>query len=164
MRLRLILFALLLGGGAALEPWSWTQTYVLMPWSKVLANASGIVMHLFGSNVQVQGEVLLDQATDSGIAVMGGCNGAEATLILVCALLVYPSSWRSKLIGMMAGFVAVQGVNVLRLISLFYLYLWNADLFEWVHRYLWQSLIMLDVLVYILLWLRWQERQECPAH
>ena len=49
--------------------------------------------------------------------------------------------------GLAAGIVAVQGLNVVRVISLFYLGQWNMQVFEWAHLYVWQALIMLDVLV-----------------
>ena len=53
-----------------------------------------------------------------------------------------------------SGFLAVQGLNVVRVISLFYLGQWNTQVFNFAHEYLWQALIMLDVLVVWLLWVR----------
>jgi exosortase/archaeosortase family protein len=53
------------------------------------------------------------------------------------------------------GLLTIQFFNLLRVISLFYLGQWNQVLFEWAHVYLWQALIMLDVLIFFLLWLRW---------
>jgi exosortase/archaeosortase family protein len=48
----------------------------------------------------------------------------------------------------------VQGLNVVRIISLFYLGQWNMTAFEWAHLYIWQALIMLDVLIVWLIWVR----------
>jgi hypothetical protein len=39
-------------------------------------------------------------------------------------------------------------------ISLFYLGQWNMQVFEWAHLYVWQALIMLDVLIVWLIWVR----------
>ena len=50
--------------------------------------------------------------------------------------------------------VAVQLLNVVRVISLFYIGQWNFDVFEWAHLYVWQALIMLDVLIVWLIWVR----------
>ena len=41
-----------------------------------------------------------------------------------------------------------------RIISLFYLGQWNMTAFEWAHLYIWQALIMLDVLIVWLIWVR----------
>ena len=59
-----------------------------------------------------------------------------------------------KLVGLAVGIVAVQGLNVVRVISLFYLGQWNMQVFEWAHLYVWQALIMLDVLIVWLVWVR----------
>ena len=48
----------------------------------------------------------------------------------------------------------MQGLNVVRVISLFYLGQWNMQVFNFAHEDLWQALIMLDVLVAWLLWVR----------
>jgi len=45
-------------------------------------------------------------------------------------------------------------LNVVRVISLFYLGQWNDAVFRVFHEYLWQALIMIDVLVVWLLWVR----------
>ena len=44
--------------------------------------------------------------------------------------------------------------NVLRVLSLFYLNMWSKEAFDFAHLYLWQALIMLDVLIVWLLWMR----------
>ena len=72
-------------------------------------------------------------------------------------------------LGMTLGFAAVQAVNLLRIISLYYLGQWNLPVFEFAHLYLWQALIMLDVLVVWLLWIRWTarrtaEQEEVSGH
>jgi len=41
-----------------------------------------------------------------------------------------------------------------RVISLFYIGQWDFAVFEWAHQYVWQALIMLDVLIVWLLWVR----------
>jgi len=69
-------------------------------------------------------------------------------------VLAFPAPWKNKLIGLAAGVVAVQGLNIVRVISLFYLGQWNYKVFEWAHLYVWQALIMLDVLVVWLVWVR----------
>jgi exosortase/archaeosortase family protein len=48
----------------------------------------------------------------------------------------------------------VQGLNIVRVISLFYLGQWSIDVFDFAHQYVWQALIMLDVLIVWLLWVR----------
>ena len=88
------------------------------------------------------------------ISIERGCNGVEAVIILVSAMLAFPAPWKNRLAGIGLGFVAIQVLNLVRIISLFYLGQWNIDVFEWAHLYVWQALIMLDVLIVWLLWVR----------
>jgi len=114
----------------------------------------------FDPDILSQGRVLMSQSTGIGVSIEAGCNGIEAVVILVAAVIAFPSSWKLKCIGITAGFVAIQAVNLLRIISLYYLGQWNFQVFEFAHLYLWQALIMLDVLIVWLLWVRAVARQS----
>ena len=54
----------------------------------------------------------------------------------------------------------MQVLNIVRVISLFYLGQWDFAVFEWAHLYVWQALIMLDVLVVWLIWVRRVPRDD----
>ena len=88
------------------------------------------------------------------VSIESGCNGVEATIVLIAAILAFPAPWKRRFVGLAVGVVAVQGLNIIRVISLFYLGQWNLDVFEWAHLYVWQALIMLDVLIVWLIWVR----------
>ena len=100
------------------------------------------------------GKILRSTTNGFAVSIEAGCNGIEATIVLIAAMLAFPSPWKHKLAGLVAGIVAVQGLNIIRVISLFYLGQWNRDVFEWAHLYVWQALIMLDVLIVWLIWVR----------
>jgi exosortase H (IPTLxxWG-CTERM-specific) len=109
---------------------------------------------LFDPQVLAHGKVLQSTSNGFAVSIEAGCNGVEATIVLVAAVLAFPAPWRRKIAGLGIGIVAVQGLNIVRVISLFYLGQWNFSVFEWAHLYVWQALIMLDVLVVWLLWVR----------
>ena len=54
----------------------------------------------------------------------------------------------------------MQALNIVRIISLFYLGQRNYNVFEWFHLYLWPVLIMLDVLVVFAVYLQWLGKQH----
>ncbi len=159
----LVLFVLLQAVlfGAELTPWA--QQYFVLPWTGALAQISTWLVTLFDPSVVAAGKVM--RSTDSGFAVSieAGCNGVEATIVLLAAMLAFPASWRHKLAGLALGVIAVQGLNVVRVISLFYLGQWNYALFEFAHLYVWQALIMLDVLIVWLVWVRTLPSQDRPG-
>ncbi len=130
------------------------QQHVVLPWTGLLARACVTLVMLFDETAAAAGKVLWNTATGFGVSIEPGCNGIEACIVLFAAVLAFPSTWRHKLVGLLVGFLAVQGLNVVRVISLFYLGQWNTQVFNFAHEYLWQALIMLDVLIVWLLWVR----------
>ena len=130
------------------------QQYFVIPWTNLLATASAGLVKWFDPNVLVAGKVLRSTTNGFAVSIEAGCNGVEATIVLIAAMLSFPAPWRNKVIGLIAGILAVQGLNVVRIISLFYLGQWDYAVFEWAHLYVWQALIMLDVLIVWLLWVR----------
>ena len=146
----LVLLAVLFG----LELTPPVQDWFVVPWTNTLARVSAGLVTLFDPDVVSNGKVLRSTSNNFAVSIEAGCNGVEATLVLLAAMLAFPASWSRKAIGLAAGIAAVQGLNVIRVISLFYLGQWNRDVFEWAHLYVWQALIMLDVLIVWLLWVR----------
>ena len=138
--------------GAQLTPWG--QDYFVIPWTNGLAHFCAQLVAIFDSNAVAIGKVLRSNSNGFAVSIEAGCNGVEATLVLIAAILAFPSTWTQKVWGLAFGFVAVQGLNVARIISLFYLGQWNMTAFEWAHLYIWQALIMLDVLFVWLIWVR----------
>jgi exosortase H (IPTLxxWG-CTERM-specific) len=136
------------------------QDAVIVPFTSGIAHVSVWFMRLFDSNVIAQNDAIIDALNGGGIQVVAGCNGVEAVLILVSAVIAFPAPWKHKLLGIGLGFVAIQALNLVRIISLYYLQRWNHAWFEWFHLYLWQALIVLDALVFWLIWLRWLPRTD----
>ena len=137
---------------------------LVIPWTATLARFCVMLVTLFDPHVIAYGKVIQSQSTGFGITIEAGCNAVEACIVLIAAILAFPAPWRHKVRGVAIGIVAVQGVNVLRIISLFYLGQWRMDAFEFAHLYLWQALIMLDVLVVWLIWIRAMPVQVATPH
>ena len=131
------------------------QTHVVLPWTSLLADSSGWLLSLFDSNVDTIGKIV--RSTDNGFAISiePGCNGVEAMIVLLAAIAAFPAPFIYKLKGLAWGFLAIQAMNLLRIISLFYLGQWSETLFDWAHLYIWQALIMLDALIVFLVWIRY---------
>jgi exosortase H (IPTLxxWG-CTERM-specific) len=130
------------------------QASFVLPWTEALARISAGLIKLFDPHVAGFGKVLQSTTNGFAISIEAGCNGIEAAIVLIAAMLAFPAPWRHRVIGILAGLCTVQALNVVRVITLFYLGQWSLQAFEWAHLYLWQALIMLDVLVVWLVWIR----------
>lgn len=150
----ILTFVVVLGVLFGVEILKPVQHAVIDPWTNMLARMSAWLMTWFDSDVVSQGRVLRSTESGFGVSIEAGCNGVEAAIILIAGVIAFPAPWQLKLAGIAVGIVAVQAANLLRVISLFYLGQWNMAAFEFAHLYLWQALIMLDVLLVWLLWIR----------
>ena len=149
-----ILFIVILVALFTAELTSPVQSAVVIPWTEALVRISVGLITFFDSHVAAFGKILRNTANGFAVSVEPGCNGIEAAIVLIAAMFAFPAPWKHRVIGILAGLSAVQVLNVVRVISLFYLGQWNMKVFEWAHLYLWQALIMLDVLIVWLVWIR----------
>jgi exosortase H (IPTLxxWG-CTERM-specific) len=149
-----VLFLVILVALFAAELTPPVQNALVIPWTEALAHISAATVTLFDPNVIANGKILQSSASGFAVSIEAGCNGIEAAIILIAAMLAFPAPWKHRVIGVLAGLFAVQALNIVRVISLFYLGQWNTQVFEWAHLYLWQMLIMLDVLIVWLIWIR----------
>ena len=160
-------FILVLVGLFTIEMLNPVQAHVIIPFTEVLARISAGIITPFDDSVIAHGKILQFGENGFAVSIEAGCNGIEATIVLIAAVIAYPADWRERLIAIGVGFVAIQAMNIVRIISLFYLGDWNFDLFSWVHLYLWPTLIMLDVLIVFVVYLRYLSGRAPsaePAH
>lgn len=155
----ILVFSIVLVGLFTLEMQTPVQQSVIEPFTGVLASISAGLILPFDDSVIAYGKILQFGPGGFAVSIEAGCNGVEATIVLIAAVLAFPAPWRARVTAIALGFLAVQAMNILRIISLFYLGNWNLDVFSWVHLYLWPALIMLDVLIVFIVYLRYLGRQ-----
>ncbi len=138
------------------------QEHVIAPFTGMLARLSAAIILPFDSSAVAYGKILQFRDTGFAVSIEAGCNGVEATIVLIAAVIAYPASWRARFLAIVLGFLAIQVMNLARIISLFYLGNWNMAFFSWIHLYLWPALIMLDVLIVFIVYLRYLSAQQQP--
>ncbi|MES2933471.1 MAG: exosortase H [Pseudomonadota bacterium] len=149
-----LLFLAILLSLFAFELTSPAQKLIVSPVTATVAKLSVSLITVFDSKVIAYDNVIQNQQNGFAVSIQPGCNAIEACIVLIAAMLAFSAPWRHKLKGLVLGIIAVQVVNIARIISLFYIGQWRMDIFDFAHLYLWQALIMLDVLVVFLIWLR----------
>jgi len=157
-----VLFVILLVGLFTLEILQPVQEYIISPFTGVLAKISVYLIQLFDDQVLATGRVIRSLENGFAVEIQPGCNGVEAVIILFSAIFAFPAPFKNKMIGFFWGFFAIQLLNLVRIISLFYLGQWSETAFTWFHLYLWQALIILDALVVWLIWLRTLPENKNP--
>ena len=139
----------------------------VLQFSRGLVNASASLINVCGGAAKVDGDqrtILRDPRRGLGVEMKDGCNGVNITILLWSAVLAFPASWVRRVQGLLIGSAAIQGINLVRFISLFYLLQYNRPLFDFAHEYLWESLIMLDAVVVFWLWAQRAVRARTASH
>src|SRR5881394_4541052 len=67
--------------GAELTPWA--QEYFVVPWTNTLAAVSARLVTFFDPNVLAAGKMLQSTANGFAGSIESGCNGVEATIVLL---------------------------------------------------------------------------------
>lgn len=89
-----------------------------------------------------------------------GCNGLEAVMIYSVAIMAFPSTRMKKVIGIGAGFVAIQAINILRIAGLAYSGIHFKSLFEYIHIYVAQGMMIAVSLGMFFLYLHYSAGRE----
>lgn len=153
----LILFAVLLGGSFTLVSLNWVNDHVIEPFTGGIARVSGAALDLLGQDVRMQGTVI--RGRRFAVNIRNGCNGVEAMLIFLAAVLAFPAPWRARLLGLAVGVVAIQAVNLVRVVALYLTGAYFPAWFDASHTVVWQTVV---ILFSVLLWILWANRLGAP--
>ena len=123
------------------------------PYLRFCARLSGGVMAAFGENVTVNGSTIHGERFD--VNIKKGCDAMQPIALFVAAVLASPVVLRTKLLGLVAGLFFLQVMNLVRVISLFYVGIYFPGAFDIMHHDVWQgTFIILAVLAWAL-WALW---------
>jgi exosortase H (IPTLxxWG-CTERM-specific) len=120
------------------------------PWTGANAAWAARIAGWLGLPCETSG--ILVRAGRGQLAVKPGCNGVHALLLCLSAVLAYPAAWPRKLLGVALATVGVFGLNLIRLVNLFFVADRYPERLEFFHVYVWQTLIGLLAFGIFLLW------------
>ena len=153
----LILFLAILGLSFFVVALRQVNDFVVNPYTAFIARMSGLVLRIFGEQAQVNGCVV--SSPRFAVTIYNGCNGLITSLIFISGVLAFPARWTAKLIGVVGGLLAIQLINLVRIVSLFYIGVFIPRFFSDAHIFIWQSLV---ILFGISLWIVWAHRFALP--
>ncbi len=149
------LFTVCTGGIA----WLSADAGIMDVFQRWVARVTSMVVSAFGGQALASGNVI--QGSGFSLSVVNSCTGIFTTGVFLAGVLAYPASLWAKLIGVGMGMFGVFIVNIVRLVSLFYIGVHFPRFFNKAHLLVWQSLIIVFALF---LWLIWAGRVAHAAH
>lgn len=128
---------------------------VIVPFTAGIAHVSGAILRAVGESITVVGTEI--RSATFAVNIENGCNGIETALLFGSAVLAFPAPWSRRLFGLLSGFAAIQLLNLVRVVTLFWIGGHRPALFSSSHTVIWQSVV---VLFGVLLFLLWAARQR----
>jgi exosortase H (IPTLxxWG-CTERM-specific) len=153
----LVLFLSILGVSFTVIALRQVNDLFVTPYTAVIARMSGFVLRIFGENATVTGCVV--SSPRFGVTIYNGCNGLITSLIFISGVLAFPARISAKLIGVIGGLLAIQLINLVRIVSLFYIGVFLPQHFNDAHIFVWQSLV---IIAGISLWIVWAHKFALP--
>lgn len=144
------LFVFYMISGVILLDVPFVRVWLVDPWTRFNAMASAVMASLFGVDSTATGTFI--QSGAASINILDGCNGAHALLILLASMFAFPAPWGRRVVGALAGTLAVLGFNLIRLVNLIVVARYFPARLELFHIYIWQTLIILIALAVFLVW------------
>lgn len=123
------------------------------PLNNYTATTLGFLLRLLGMQPTLEGVVV--SAGGFSVKIIDECSAIFVFILFISFVLAYPTSLKNKAIGLIFGIPSLFVVNTLRLTVVFFAGLWRPDLFEYVHAYLWQTIMIILVFISCLAWLHY---------
>jgi exosortase H (IPTLxxWG-CTERM-specific) len=127
-------------------------------YSKSLVVITNNILNILNVKSSYHGTIL--NLPGISLDVKFGCNGLEAVMIYVVAILSFPAQWKKKLLGIAIGFIAIQVINIARITALAYAAVHFQEQFETIHTYVAQGIMIAIVLGIFFIYLHYATRTK----
>jgi archaeosortase B (VPXXXP-CTERM-specific) len=139
--------------------WALTdELKVLCPWT---ATQVSWAMRLLGIESTASGTQLTFGS--KAVTIVMECTALQVAMIYSALVLAYPSSIKSKLIGIGVGIPMILAVNIVRLLMICFVLWWKPEYFEMMHIYVWQVVFIVVVVAMAAIWIEKVVHRERSA-
>ena len=129
---------------------SWVELHFVKPYTHFVAACGRAGLGLIGVRAGGSGSMVV--SPEFSVAIKNVCNGLEVMAIFFATTIGFPATIKGKLLGLILGFPVIFLVNLIRVVVLFVLGSRNPQLFEDVHFYYAQAVV---IIITVALWLLW---------
>ena len=133
-----------------------TEGDIFQPYLGLIATVTGAILDLFGYEINVA-----DTSISSPVfsmEIVRGCDAIEPVAAFVAAVLASPVSLGTKLPGILVGALVLLVINIVRLVSLFFIGAYWPKALEVAHEDLWQAAFIVLAIVLWAIWVQWATR------
>ena len=127
------------------------------PVGAVFAYFGSGLLSLMGQRTVADGAAI--NSSDFSLLVKKGCDAIAPVMLVVTGISLFPTEWNKKLKGIGIGVLALFALNLLRIVSLYFVGVHAPDYFEFMHVEFWQVLFIGLAVLYFFYWLNWAAKE-----
>ncbi len=125
---------------------------IAIPFLNLQANFSSSILNIFGFGTTIKSNII--SGSDQVLSIQRGCDGIEPIALFTIGVLLVPFSMKTKLPGIAFGIISLSLLNIIRIIGLFIIKLYQPQLFDPLHIHGGYSIF---IIVTVLLWIVWAQ-------
>jgi exosortase H (IPTLxxWG-CTERM-specific) len=139
----------------------WTDGTLFPAYLESNAKVSNAILHWFGQTSTVVGSTI--RSPQFSITIKRGCDALEPSWLFCAAVLAFPAPWRRRLPGIFAGVVIILALNLVRIVSLYFIGIHLPGFFEMMHLELWPVIFIFVALLLWIGWISWARRHDLQS-
>ena len=126
------------------------------------AEISGAVLNLLGQHNHVTDRTLWWDGK-SIVTVLPSCSAFEILCFFASAVIAFPMPFAKKLAGVAAGAAILLTLNLVRIMSLYFIGVHYPGAFNIIHEEIWAMLLVIAPVVLYVAWIKWAARPKLHA-
>ena len=135
---------------------AWVDARVIYPVLQATAHGASLILNAVGAHTRVEGVVI--QGPAFAVRVQRGCDPLEPIVLFWAAVIAFPAPVPKKATGLALGSITLFGLNLIRIITLYWVGKARWSCFEAIHQELWPALFILLAVLLWVFWLTWTRR------
>jgi exosortase family protein XrtM len=96
------------------------------------------------------------------MAIRRGCDAVEPTWLFCAAVVSFPATVKHKLLGILTGIVVLQVLNLIRIITLYWIGIHLHGFFNSAHLEIWPTIFIIVAIMLFVTWRGWSSEQAAP--
>src|SRR5262249_24916533 len=119
------------------------------------------ILRTLGEPADAHGTILASPRFSMNI--QRGCDAIDAIALLMAGVLAFRDPWKKKAVGVLAGLAILLTLNMVRVVSLFFIGIKWPKAFEFAHVEAWQVAFIFISLALWVAWALWASRSRHDA-
>ena len=148
-----VVLLILLGLFEVILATSFVKEKLLPPYLEFYARLSGSVMEVFGEDVTVQGATV--SSVRYSVNIKRGCDAMQPSILFIAAVIAAPVIRWPKVPGLILGLLFLMVMNLVRVVSLYYIGVHYPSAFDVMHHDVWQAVFIFLAILAWGLWALW---------